>query len=223
MNRWRSTIILGAVWAVGIGIASATAQHGSDDHKAGAHEEKIAAAKCPVSGEDVNFAMSVATDDGPVFLCCAHCIGKYKGAPDKYTAEVVAQRKALADRPKVQVNCPVSGKPVDGKTFAEHDGKKIGVCCKGCVGKYEADPAKFSAALANSYTYQTKCPVMGGEISPESFTTVSGDRKIFYCCDGCDKKLHGDPAKYLPNLASQGYTFTADDLEGDHKDHDHNG
>ena len=223
MNRWRSIIVLGSVVAVGIGMAPALAQHGHGDHKHGAHGEESASVTCPVTDEAVNLAMSVTTDEGPVFMCCGHCMGKYKAAPGRYAAKVVAQRKALADRPKVQVTCPVSGEPVDGKSFAEHGGQKVSLCCTGCASKYEGNPAKYAAALANSYTYQTKCPVMGEEINPKSFTAIAGKGKIFYCCNGCDKKLHGAPAKYLPKLASQGYTFTAGDLTGDHKGDDHKG
>lgn len=221
MNRWHGISILGSVLAVGFGLAPAMAQDGHGDHDHGAHEGEAASAVCPVTGEAVNFAMSVTTDDGPVFVCCAHCIGKYKAAPDKYTAKVVAQRNALADRPKVQVTCPVTGEPVDGKSYAKHDGQKISMCCDRCASKYEADPAKFAAALANSYTYQTKCPVMDEEINPKSFTTVAGGKKIFYCCDRCDEKLRAAPAKFLPKLASQGYTFSTDDLTGDHEGHGH--
>lgn len=221
MNRWRGTIVLGSVLAVGIVIAPAMAQHGHGDYKHGAHGDEKAAAKCPITDEAVNLAISVTTDEGPVFVCCGHCVGKYKATPGRYAAKVVTQRKALAHRPKVQVTCPVTGEPVDGKSFAMHDGNKVSLCCMGCASKYEANPAKYAAALANSYTYQTKCPVMGEGINPKSFTTLAGNKKIFYCCNGCDKKLRGSPAKYLPELASQGYTFKADELAGVHKGHDH--
>jgi YHS domain-containing protein len=164
--------------------------------------------KCPVMGEPINFAVSVATDDGPVFFCCKDCIPKYEADPAKYAEKVAAQRKALADRPKVQVLCPVSGEPVDPKVFVEHDGAKVYFCCKGCIGKFQKDPEKYKAALANSYTYQTKCPVSGNAIDPEAHVG-----KIYFCCKGCPKKFFADPAKYAPNLEAQGFKFAAADMK----------
>ncbi|NOX59970.1 MAG: hypothetical protein GXP29_14085, partial [Planctomycetes bacterium] len=148
--------------------------------------------------------LSVATDDGPVYFCCEGCIAKFKKDPAKYATKVAMQRKALAHRAKVQVACPVSAKPVDSKIFVESGGKKVFLCCKGCVGKYKKDPAKYASALANSYTFQTKCPVMGGDIDPQVSTTLSTGETIYYCCAGCDEPLRKNPAKYNKNLVSQG-------------------
>jgi YHS domain-containing protein len=98
------------------------------------------------------------------------------------------------------------------------------------MAKYEGDPIKYASALANSYTYQTKCPVMGEDIDPKSFATLANGTKIYFCCKGCDKKLFADPAKYAPKLAAQGITFDPKGLTAtptkaepahDHKEHDH--
>jgi YHS domain-containing protein len=154
--------------------------------------------------EPANLALSVPTDDGPVYFCCEGCIPKYQKDPGKYAAKVAAQRKALAGKEKVQVICPVLKKPVDQKVFVESNGKKVYFCCKGCVGKYQSNPAKYAAALANSYSYQTTCPVMGGKINPQVSTTLSTGETIYYCCPGCDKPLRDNPAKYNKNLVAQG-------------------
>ena len=145
---------------------------------------------------------------------------------------MAAQRKALADRPKVQVTCPVTGEPVDRKTFIEHDGKKVFFCCKGCLGKFQKDPDRYKVRLANSYTYQTKCAVMGGDINPESFTTLAGGQKIYFCCPGCEAPLFKEPAKYASKLEAQGFKIkpeqikpAKEDKDGghDHDDHGHGG
>lgn len=51
---------------------------------------------------------------------------------------------------KLNTVCPKSGKPADGTTVATvKDGEKemkIAICCNGCKGKVEAEPAKFIAA-----------------------------------------------------------------------------
>ncbi len=181
--------------------------------QAGGHADKADVPLCPVMGDPANLAVSTPTDDGPVYFCCKDCIPKYKADPAKYADKVAAQRQALASRPKVQVTCPVSGEPVDTSVFVEKDGKKVYFCCKGCVGKYEAKPEKYAAALANSYTYQTKCPVKGGDIDPQAFTTFAGGGKVYFCRQGCEDQLLAHPDEYLPNLAGQGVSMSVDEMK----------
>lgn len=231
MNRLLLGIAFGSALLIGMGVRPAMAQHGHGDHDHAAHAEEATLPNCPIMGEPINLAISVATDDGPVFFCCKGCIAKFEKNPEKYAAEFAEQRKALAHRAKVQVTCPVTEEPVDKKFFVESDGKKVYVCCKGCVRKYERDPAKYASALANSYTFQTKCPVMGGEIDPTVFTQLPTGETIYYCCAGCDKPLRKNPAKYNKSLVSQGITINwaevkkaegGDDHDGhDHGAHDH--
>jgi hypothetical protein len=169
--------------------------------------------KCPVMGEPANLALSTATDDGPVFFCCKGCIKKFEADPAKYASAVADQRKALADRAKVQVKCPVEGNPADDKITAEVGGQKLSFCSKECIEKYKTDAAEFKKGLANAYTYQTKCPVMDETVNGKSFTTLATGETIYYCCKGCDKKLQADPAKYAPKLAEQGVVINPDKLK----------
>ncbi len=186
--------------------------HGHGDHHA-AQADAATLPRCPVMGGKINFLVSTETDEGPVYFCCASCISKYKAEPAVFADKVKAQREVLADRPKVQTVCPVSGKPVDSDVSTEHDGEKVYFCCKGCIAKYQAEPQKYRKALAHSYTYQTKCPVMGGEIDPQAFVRVAGGKKIYFCCQGCEDQLFAEPDKYLPKLADQGVSISADDMK----------
>lgn len=176
---------------------------------------------CPVTGEPVDFTKVVTTDAGPVFACCGHCVKKMTANLDKYAEGVAAQREALKDRDKVQVICPISGDAVDKKAFVEHDGEKVFFCCSGCISKFEKDPAAYQTKLASSYTYQTKCPVMRETINPKSVTTLANGQKVYFCCNGCEKKLKADPSKYLPNLVAQGFNIKAKDLSGEKDAHGH--
>jgi len=160
---------------------------------------------CPVMDEPIDFSISTTTDEGPVYFCCAGCIKKYEENPQKYAGKVAKQREKLSEWPKVQVLCPVSGKPVDSKVSIEQDGQQVHFCCQGCVSKYQADPKKYAKALAGSYTYQTKCPVMGGDINPAAFVDLKNGKRIFFCCPPCQKKLVKDPQKYAPKLVEQGF------------------
>ena len=167
----------------------------------------VEAVKCPVTGGPANLAISAPTKEGPVFFCTADCITRYRAEPDKFSEALARQRKALAQRPRVQVKCPVSGDPPDLKIFLEKDGQKIAFCSEECRKKYAADSARYASALANSFTHQTTCPVMGHAINPAAFVKLPGGGIVYFCCKGCDEKLLADPAKYAPALIHQGYSF----------------
>lgn len=204
MKRWTVLFGLFAGFALGAGFNAARAQHEHGTHAQADKGEKAKLPACPVMGEPIDVGVSTMTDDGPVYFCCPSCIKKLKENPDKYAEAVAAQRKALTGLPKVQVTCPVSGKPVDKKVSIEHDGQTVYFCCQKCPSAFQADPAKYRAKLAGSYSYQTTCPVSGEEISPTSFTELADGHKVYFCCDKCSKKLVADPAKYAPDLKEQG-------------------
>lgn len=42
-----------------------------------------------------------------------------------------------------QTTCPVMGGKIDKKLFVDHAGKRIYVCCRGCIAAVKADPAKY--------------------------------------------------------------------------------
>jgi YHS domain-containing protein len=220
MNRWKipSTLALLFLWATPLNVF-AQHKHGHDA-KHGKHEEKGSKLPlCPVMGDPVDFSVKTMTDDGPVYFCCENCIEKFNKKPQKYAPKVAAQRTALKKLERVQVNCRVSGNPIDGKTFAMVDGQGVYFCCKNCVAKYEKDPAKLKAKLEASYTYQTRCPVMGAEIDPAAFVDLPTGQRVYFCSQGCDDKLLKDPEKYAAKLAAQGINVDVSKLKGGQGQH----
>lgn len=193
---------------IGSAVAQQHAGHGAADDKRVSEPKPADAEKkpplCPVMGEPVDFTLKTMSDDGPVYFCCDMCIPKFKKDPAKYAEKVAAQRAALEKRERVQVSCPVDGKTVDGKLTAEVSGHKIAFCSKGCQAKYTEHPGAFKAKLADSYTYQTRCPISGETIQPNAFTDLSTGQRIYFCCASCGDKLLKDPAKYAPKLEEQG-------------------
>ncbi|MCA9243384.1 MAG: hypothetical protein KDA32_05480 [Phycisphaerales bacterium] len=159
---------------------------------------------CPVMDEPVDFNVKTMTDDGPVYFCCGGCIRKFEKDAAKYEKRVGEQRAALAKLDRVQVVCPVSHEPVDGKTTLKTDKGEIAFCCDSCKGKYEQEPAKYQARLADSYTYQTRCPVSGEKIDGKSFVDMPTGERVYVCCPGCAGKIEKDPEKYASKLAEQG-------------------
>ncbi len=199
----RPTIQWAIFTAILTGAAALAAGPERGDLDQGREKKGAALPECPVMGEEVDFSLSVSTDDGPVYFCCPRCIGKFEKDPGKFAKFVTAQHKALADLPKVQVACPLSGRPIDPEAFVQVDGQKVYACCTRCTAKYEKTPEKFAAGLAAGYTYQTKCPVSGKAIDPAAFTTLKSGFNVYFCCDGCKDKFAKEPGKYKASLESQ--------------------
>ena len=167
---------------------------------------------CPLMGEPINFNMYAQTQEGRVYFCCKDCIKKFEENPQKYAKKVEQQREALSPLPRVQVLCPVMGEPLDGKSSAVVEGKKVEFCCKGCIRKFAREPGKYQARLAESYTYQTKCPVSGESIDPKVSIKTVGGQQVYFCCSMCAKKFGDNPQPFAGKLAEQGYTAKVEDL-----------
>ena len=61
--------------------------------------------------------------------------------------EKTATGEAKVADGKVQTECPVMGGRINKAIYADHDGKRIYLCCKGCIGAVKKDPAKYIKAL----------------------------------------------------------------------------
>jgi hypothetical protein len=62
----------------------------------------------------------------------------------KYAKKVEAAGQAVA---KLQTTCPVMGGKVNKALYVDRDGKRIHVCCKGCIGAVQKDPEKYIKKL----------------------------------------------------------------------------
>lgn len=51
---------------------------------------------------------------------------------------------------KRQTVCPVMGGDIDKAVYVDHDGKRIYMCCKGCIAAVKKDPVKYIKALEAS-------------------------------------------------------------------------
>lgn len=200
-----------ATFVVAAGLTIASGQP-KEERKDGGAEGKPPLPHCPVMDEPVDFFVSTSTDDGPVFFCCKPCIAKYNKTPSAYAEKVAAQRLALARLPRIQVACPMSGKPVRDDVFVEDKGQKIHFCCPSCADEFKSNPAKYQAKLAASYTYQTSCPIDGDRIDPSVFVKVKGENRVFFHRTGCKEAFLKDPKPYLPKLEAQGIVLEASDI-----------
>ena len=46
-----------------------------------------------------------------------------------------------------QTTCPVMRGKINKQQYVDHDGKRIYVCCAGCIDKIKADPARYIGKL----------------------------------------------------------------------------
>lgn len=79
---------------------------------------------------------------------CASC----KKAPTCATKEVAVAVKK-------QTTCPVMGGAIDKKLFVDAEGKRIYLCCTGCIAPVKKDPKKYIAKLEAEGVTLEKTPV----------------------------------------------------------------
>ena len=64
---------------------------------------------------------------------------------------------------KQQTICPVMGNEVNKKLFVDYQGKRVYVCCRGCLGDVKKDPAKYVKQLeAEGITLDKAEPAKAG-------------------------------------------------------------
>ncbi len=85
--------------------------------------------------------------------------------------------------PKPQTTCPVMGGKIDKTVFADHGGKMVYFCCKGCIPEFQKDPAKYIKKLENEGITLEKAPRTGFNKESSPGTNVSG--KQSNACSGC--------------------------------------
>lgn len=206
MSRFRlaSTVLVG-IAVVGLALAQdrSARERPSDD------KESSTLPKCPLMGKNtVNLAKRIVTEEGPVYFCCNKCVGKAKKDASSVEGVAAKQEEVLKKLPRVQVTCPVSGEPVSADSSTKYEGTKVNFCCDDCKDKFEKEPAKYSAKLAASYTYQTQCAVMPDDpIDPSVSIEIGDGQHVYFCCKNCIPKFKSDPEKYSENLKKQGYDY----------------
>ena len=67
---------------------------------------------------------------------------------------------------KHQTTCPVMGGAVNTNIFVDADGKRIYLCCNGCIGEVKKDPAKYIKQLEAEGITLDKTPVSATTNAP---------------------------------------------------------
>lgn len=208
---------------VRIALAGDAAPQPADGEPAEPATEPAAAAQlrpytldtCAVSGEKLGSMGDPVVnqyDGREIRFCCEGCV-------DEFEADVPA---SLAKVDEAMVKQQLAHYPLDtcavrgGKlgSMGEpvnmiHDNRLARFCCAGCISAFNADPEKYFAqmdekiiaAQAPGYP-MTECPVGGHGPEEEGgwYDVVYMNRLVRLCCEGCEWKLHANPAGYLAKL-----------------------
>lgn len=112
---------------------------------------------CPVMGKKINKKFFVDVNNKRVYVCCKGCISAVKKNPKKYL-------KILQDRNEVvastQTKCPIMGGKINKNLSVDVQGKRIYVCCAGCIKKVKADAAQIIKKFENDGVVLEKPPVV---------------------------------------------------------------
>lgn len=114
-----------------------------------------------VAGPACCGAAKAAADDacaqgaGGAKACAGTANEAVQGAVAEAPAAAVESATAQA---KPQTLCPVMKAPINRNLYVDHDGKRIYVCCKGCLRPVQADPAKYIRQLEEQGIELEKTP-----------------------------------------------------------------
>lgn len=68
----------------------------------------------------------------------------------KMAASSSAGSASQVKKLNAQTTCPVMGNKIDRNLSVDYQGKRIFVCCEGCLSKVKADPEKYIKQLRDS-------------------------------------------------------------------------
>lgn len=112
----------------------------------------------------------LAVSLGVLVLGMSACTGKGSGVT-RETMPLAIGPRAVAP----QTTCPVMGGAINKTLYTDHDGKRIYVCCPGCVDVIKKNPAKYIQQLEAKGITLDKAP---GVLCPKC-GVIKGSAK---CC-----------------------------------------
>ena len=95
----------------------------------------------------------------------------------------------VATKVKHQTICPVMGNKINKKLYVDYNGKRLYVCCRGCIRAVKKNPEKwFKKAEATGVTLD-RTPVKKGTKAKD---TSSATTQQMQKCSGCGMQMNSD-------------------------------
>ena len=111
---------------------------------------------CPVMGGKINKSSYADHEGQRIYVCCAGCLPPLKKDAPKYIRKMAENGEKPAT---LQTVCPVMGGKINKKSFLDHKGKRIYICCAGCLAPLKKDPAKYIKKMEDAGITQDTTPV----------------------------------------------------------------
>ncbi len=99
---------------------------------------------CPVMNRKIDKSIYVDYQGQRIYFCCRGCVAAFKKNPEKYVKILKDQGVALEP---VQTRCPVMGRKINKKFYADYKGRRVYFCCKGCIAAFKKNPEKYMKRL----------------------------------------------------------------------------
>ncbi len=189
-------------------------------------------AMCPIGKEPVVASAGTIEYKGQILgFCCPGCDKQFMAwdeqrrdefvrvslaAQSTSTAGAPDQRSAhgeVADGPSYPYTldtCPVSGEKLGsmGKPIVrKYDGREVRFCCGGCVGKFEAEQAKYWGEIDKRIVEQQlmhypieTCIVTGDKLGDDTINHVHNNRLVRLANAEAAVAFKTDPVKHLEAL-----------------------
>lgn len=100
---------------------------------------------CPIMGGEIDRAHFADVRGQRIYVCCPGCIETIRNDPEAALATLHGRGEYAETRQKI---CPVMGGEIDPELFVEHLGRRLYVCCEGCLDEVRRDPAKHADKVA---------------------------------------------------------------------------
>lgn len=102
---------------------------------------------CPVMGDKIDKKFYADFEGKRVYFCCADCPAEFQKDPAKYVTKMEADGVAFA---KVQTLCPITGKAIDKKFFADYEHKRVYFSDHDSIATFKKAPAKYVKQLEDA-------------------------------------------------------------------------
>ena len=110
--------------------------------------------------------------------------------------------------------CPISGAALGSRgdpIVKQYDGREVRFCCKGCIGRFEADKEagfkkideQLVKAQLHYYPFDT-CLISDEPLVEDgkdiAINYVYKNRLVRLCCKGCIREINKDPVAYFKKI-----------------------
>jgi len=162
----------------------------------------------PVCGMNVNPATAKHAHEHAgkkYYFCCAHCVEKFKADPQGFLNKPAPSGLVMLGMPKMPkpapsadlARDPVCGmnvNPATAKFVNEREGKKYYFCSRGCVEKFEADPAKYlNKPSSGVMTVGQPAPVKIAAAQTSGSRKAEAGSPTVYVCPMCPEVRESKP------------------------------